>query len=183
VRVEPKETIRNKRATGPGNPDRISCLHKDIHRQTCRRSPRRNSRVRRRPDGGCRWANQLLLKSVIIGRHDRKEESEDPHSAEQMDPTPTPRRSKVVQRPASESCQTHEQRTRIYTCPHAPKPRNNLFLGSFGSEKRLCLRHVACQATRRQMLETGDSELLGRANIPKTSQHRNQRHNCTDTRC
>jgi len=81
VRVELKRLIRDKRATRPGNPDWILCFYKRSDRQIYRRSPRCNSPVRRHPYGRSRWVHQLLLKSIIIGRYDRKEESEDTHSA------------------------------------------------------------------------------------------------------
>ena len=114
------------------------CCYKRTDRQICHWSPGHNSRVCRHPCRGSRWANQILLKYVIIGRYDRKEESEDTHSAKRVHPTHTPRYSEARECPASKSCQTHEKCTGVYTCPHAPKPRNNLILGPFGSEERLC---------------------------------------------
>jgi hypothetical protein len=108
VSLEFKSLIRGKRTTRFWKPDRISCGCSRINRQSCLRTSRCNSGVSGYSYGRSRRTDQFVLKSIIIGRHDRKEESEDTHSTEQMYRTPTPRQTKVGERPASESCQTHE---------------------------------------------------------------------------
>jgi hypothetical protein len=109
VRVELKKLIHDKRATRPGNPDAISYFYERIDRQICRRSQPFNSRVRRHSYGGSRWADQFLLKSIIIiGRYDGKEEGEDTHSAKQVNPTHTPRHCEAGERPASKGCQARQ---------------------------------------------------------------------------
>jgi hypothetical protein len=108
VRVELKKLIHDKRVTRPGNPDGISCFYKRIDRQICRRSPGCNPRERRQSYGGSRWADQFLLKSLIIGRYDGKEESEDTHSAKQVNPTYTPRHCEAGDRPASKGYQARQ---------------------------------------------------------------------------
>jgi len=119
VRLELKRLIRDKRATRSWSPDGISRGYKRIDRQICQQSPLRNSRVGRHCYGGSRWADQFLLKCIIIGRYKREEESEDTHSAKPVNPTHTPRHSGAGERPASKSCQAHQQRTAIYTGFHA----------------------------------------------------------------
>src|SRR5262249_18905936 len=95
VRVELKRLISEKLATSPHKLDGIFCFYKRIDRQIYRRSPWCNSRVQRHPYGGSRWADQFLLKSIIVGRYHGKEESEDTHSRKQVDPTRTPRHSEA----------------------------------------------------------------------------------------
>jgi hypothetical protein len=107
VHVERKWLSSDKQASRPGNPDGISCFYKRVDRQICQRSPG-NSRVRRHSYGGSRWTDQFSLKSIIMGRYDGKEESEDTQSAKQVNPTHTPRHSEAGERPASKSCQAHQ---------------------------------------------------------------------------
>src|SRR4029077_70593 len=78
----------------------------------------RNFRVRRDSCGRSCWANQFLLKRIIIGRCNREEESKDTHSTKPVNPSHTPRHSRAGERPASKSCQAHQERTGIYTGPH-----------------------------------------------------------------
>ena len=134
VRLELKRLIHHKRATRRGNSDGTSRFCKRIDRQICRPLPRRNSRVRGHSYGGSRWPDQFLLKSIIGGRYDGKEESEDTCAAKQVNPTHTPKHCKAGERPASKGCQARQEGTDIYTRPHAPTPRNNLaVMGPFGS--------------------------------------------------
>ena len=122
MRVELKRLIQDKRATCVGNPAGISYFYNCSDRQICRRSLRCNSRVRRHSYGGSRWTDHFLLKSIVIGRHDGKSESENTHSAEEFNPSETPRHSEARDRPGGKSCQPHH----IYTEAHAPTPPNNL---------------------------------------------------------
>ena len=105
VGAEHKRLISDRCATRSGNVDGIFCFNKRIDRRIYRRSLWCTFRVRRYPDGGSRWADQFLLKSIIIRRYDGKEESEHTHSANQINPSQTARHSEAGERPASKSCE------------------------------------------------------------------------------
>ena len=108
VCVELKRLIRDKRATCSGRPERTLCWYKCIDRQMCQRSPRCTSRVRRHSYRGTGWANQLLLKFIIIWRYDGKEESEDTHCAKEVNPSSPQRRTEARQCPDRKSCQAYQ---------------------------------------------------------------------------
>jgi hypothetical protein len=125
VRVELKRLIHNKRATRHGTRMGSAASTDALIDESD--SDRRGATLVRTDNvtEGVTGRSRFLLKSIITRRHDGREDSEDTQSAKDARPSHTQRYDEARERPASKSYQAYQERTDIYTGPHAPTSKQN----------------------------------------------------------